>query len=88
MTKQTSTKAKIIRLSLGYGFLLFGFVGGFIPVLQGWVFIALGLILLKDHALWARRLSVWLRRKYPNVRPAFKVAFRKIDDWLEKAGLS
>lgn len=88
MTKHTSTKAKIIRLSLGYCFLLLGFLGGFIPILQGWIFIALGLILLKDHALWARRLSVWLRRKYPKVRPAFKVAFHKIDNWLEKSGLS
>ena len=78
----------MIRLSLGYGFLILGFLGGFIPILQGWIFIALGLILLKDHAVWARRLSIWLRRKYPKVRPVFKQAFQKIDEWLEKAGLS
>lgn len=78
----------MIRLSLGYGFLILGFLGGFIPILQGWIFIALGLILLKDHAVWARRLSIWLRRKYPKVRPAFKKAFQKIDEWLRKAGLS
>lgn len=86
--KNHSTRVKAIRLTLGYGFLLFGMLGGFIPILQGWVFVALGLILLKDHARWARALSAWLRRRYPKARPAFKTAYQKIDEWLEKAGLS
>lgn len=79
---------KAIRLTLGYGLLLFGMIGGFIPILQGWIFVALGLILLKDHARWARWLSVWLRRRYPTARPAFKKAYKKIDEWLAMAGLS
>ena len=86
--KNHSWNVKIIRLALGYGFLGFGMLGGFIPILQGWIFIALGLILLKDHARWARALSIWLRRKHPHLRPAFQTAFKKIDSWLEKVGLS
>ncbi len=83
-----ATHVKAIRLTLGYGFLLFGMVGGFIPILQGWIFVAIGLILLKDHARWARRLSIWLRRRYPKARPTFKAAYKKIDEWLNLAGLS
>ena len=78
---------KIIRLCLGYFLLLFGMVGGFIPFLQGWIFVALGLVLLKDDARWARKLSIWARRRYPSSRPAFKRAYKAIDDILKKAGL-
>lgn len=78
---------KFIRLVLGYFFLLFGMLGGFIPILQGWIFVALGLILLKDDAKWARSLSVWARRRYPNARPAFRRAYSWIDEVLKKAGL-
>jgi len=79
---------KYIRLALGYGFLLLGMVGGLIPIFQGWIFVGLGLILLKDHARWARWISVRLRRRYPKARPAFKKAYQKIDEILEKSGLA
>lgn len=78
---------KIIRLCLGYLFLILGMLGGFIPFLQGWIFVALGLVLLKDDARWARKLSIWARRRYPSSRPVFKRAYKTIDNLLKKTGL-
>jgi uncharacterized protein len=33
----------ILRLTLGFVFLVIGIIGGFVPVLQGWIFILLAL---------------------------------------------
>ncbi|WP_408606994.1 PGPGW domain-containing protein [Candidatus Nucleicultrix amoebiphila] len=52
-----------MRFILGYFFLLIGIIGVFIPFLQGWLFIILGLILLKSHAKWAKPLNSWVREK-------------------------
>ena len=79
---------RLIRLTLGYGFLIFGMIGGFIPVLQGWIFVAIGLILLKDHSTWARRISIWMRKKHPHIRTAFRHGHAHIDRWLKKIGLA
>ena len=39
-------KNKMHRILMGVGFLLLGVLGGFIPILQGWVFILIGLAIL------------------------------------------
>ena len=35
-----------LRIPIGISFLVIGFIGGFIPIFQGWVFVLLGLTLL------------------------------------------
>jgi uncharacterized membrane protein YbaN (DUF454 family) len=67
----------------GYFFLFLGLIGGFIPILQGWIFVAIGLILLRDER-WARKVHIWIHRRYPKSRPAFKYAYKKIDEWIAK----
>ena len=37
---------KIIRNTLGIILLIFGIIGGFLPIIQGWIFVLAGFILL------------------------------------------
>jgi uncharacterized protein YqgC (DUF456 family) len=57
----------IILLVLGYGFLLLGLVGLIFPILPGWIFIFVGLLILAKQASWARRALDWLRSRHPRV---------------------
>jgi len=57
---------RILRLVTGWTLLLLGVIGLFLPVLQGFLFIASGLVVLSTESQWARRvldrLKSWRRR--------------------------
>jgi uncharacterized membrane protein YbaN (DUF454 family) len=72
--------SRIVGLVLGYFFLLLGIAGLVLPVLQGWLFIAIGLIILSRHAAWARRVLDWLRDRHPKVAHAIDRAERWVTD--------
>ncbi|WGF86201.1 PGPGW domain-containing protein [Marinivivus vitaminiproducens] len=52
---------------VGYGFLVLGILGIFLPILQGFLFLMVALVILSKHAPWARRLRDWLKARYPSV---------------------
>lgn len=54
---------RILRLSLGGVLLLLGVIGGFIPVLQGWVFIVAGLSVMAPESTLAREALDWAKQK-------------------------
>jgi Flp pilus assembly protein TadB len=54
---------RVLRISLGVLLLILGVIGGFLPVLQGWVFILAGLAVLSVDFLWARRLREQIKDK-------------------------
>lgn len=56
---------RILTIALGYAFLLLGVVGLFLPILQGVLFIVVGLLLLSRHSPWARRLLDRFKARYP-----------------------
>jgi uncharacterized membrane protein YbaN (DUF454 family) len=61
-------KAKaILILALGWGFIVLGILGLFLPVLQGILFLLLGLYLLSRKSPRAKRLYNRLRNKYPRL---------------------
>lgn len=58
------------RLTIGSVLILAGIVSGFIPVLQGWVFILAGLTIMAPESRHAHAAMVWIkdhlrRRKSP-----------------------
>ncbi|HEX9638135.1 MAG TPA: PGPGW domain-containing protein [Acidobacteriota bacterium] len=59
---------KSIRTVGGFALLGIGVIGGFIPVLQGWVFILAGLALLAVDYHWARRIKQWALAKFQRRR--------------------
>ncbi len=52
---------RILRIIAGFVLLVLGVICGFIPVLQGWIFILAGLALLSADFAWARLLRRKIR---------------------------
>jgi len=58
----------LIRHLFGWGFLAVGLAGLVLPILQGWLFIALGALLLaRDVPIFARSVC-WAERRFPRLR--------------------
>ena len=55
---------KIGRISLGVLLILIGIIGGFIPILQGWIFILLGLSVLSKDVPFVKEYRDKLEAKY------------------------
>ena len=54
---------KWARLLGGSVLVLFGVVGGFIPILQGWVFVLAGLALMAPESQLARKTLDWAKAR-------------------------
>lgn len=52
-----------VKISLGVVLVLIGFLGGLIPIFQGWVFGIPGLIILADYFPPVKRLLQWAKKK-------------------------
>ncbi len=59
---------RLARIIAGFGLLIAGVFGLFLPFLQGIAMIIAGLLLLAPEFPWARRLVDWLRRKWGHAR--------------------
>jgi hypothetical protein len=82
----SSERVKIILWqALGYMFLVLGALGMFLPILQGFLFLFVGLIILARHAPWAERLLHYLRQKSRRLDRAVTKAEAKTHEWRERA---
>jgi len=70
---------------LGYGFLVLGVLGMFLPILQGFLFLFVGLIILARHAPWAERLLSYLRARSPMLDRVIAAAEAKTHQWHHRA---
>lgn len=71
----------ILMQALGYAFLVVGVLGLVLPFLQGILFLLIGLIILAEHAPWARRLLERLRKHYPRAGELIDTAEAKAAEW-------
>lgn len=71
---------KILVLSIGIIFIIFGLLGLILPFLQGIIFLSVGFLLLFSRfpkaQLWADKHT----EKYPHLHKIIK----KIESWLKK----
>lgn len=51
----------------GWTFVVIGVLGIFLPLLQGVLFIVIGLTILSTHSAFARRMLSRLENKYPEI---------------------
>jgi hypothetical protein len=85
MAEIGGTRLKVILWqALGYFFLVLGVLGMFLPILQGFLFLAVGLIILARHAPWAERLLNYLRQKSPRLDRAIAKAEAKTHHWRHR----
>lgn len=68
------------RVCLGWFFIVLGILGIFLPILQGVLFLLIGLGLLSTEYVWARRLLEKLRARFPKLSTKYDEA----QAWIEK----
>jgi uncharacterized membrane protein YbaN (DUF454 family) len=75
---------KIGLLIIGWFFIGLGILGLFLPILQGILFIMIGLAILSSRSKTIRRFLKYLEKRYPQ-QYHWVVAWRlKIRSWLRK----
>jgi uncharacterized protein len=82
MLKMNATAKRWLLLIVGWGFILLGIAGLFLPILQGVLFLVIGLIILSSEYVWAHRLLIRLRLRFPAVGRVADVAATKARRWL------
>ena len=78
-------RARVKRIAIeitGWTFILLGIVGLFLPVLQGILFLLIGLFILSTQYAWARRLLDRIRERFPKVAAQFDKAKQKAERWV------
>jgi hypothetical protein len=54
---------KALRISLGIALVILGIIGGLLPVIQGWMFMIPGLLILSEYFPPVRRALDWAKKK-------------------------
>lgn len=78
-------QAKLKRAALlcvGWGFILLGIAGLFLPVLQGILFLVIGLFILSYEYVWAHKLLQKLRLRFPAIAKQFDAAAIRASQWV------
>ena len=77
----TKSIRRVVVLVLGWALIAIGVVGLFVPVLQGILFIMLGLYVLSRESRMARGWLVTLQRRYPSVHERARRIKRNLKSW-------
>jgi hypothetical protein len=75
---------RILVLIAGWGFIVLGILGLFLPVLQGVLSLFVGLIILSSEYGWAHRLLSRLRERFPRIGHTADLAAEKASPWLRR----
>jgi uncharacterized protein len=75
---------RAVILVVGWCFILLGIVGLFLPVLQGLLFLFVGLVILSSEYAWAHRLIARLRERFPKVGRVADESAAKAAGWLRR----
>ncbi len=68
---------RILLIITGWMFIVLGVAGLFLPVLQGILFIVIGLLILSREYAWARNWLLRLEQRFPQLsRKAHRMARR------------
>ena len=82
MEHRPSLKRKVA----GFSLLFLGAIGTVLPILQGFLFIALGLFVLRDQYAWAHRGMDWLRRRWPRQVQGVEATEERMIAWFRRQG--
>jgi uncharacterized membrane protein YbaN (DUF454 family) len=68
---------KYYKLALGYLLIILGFIGLFVPILQGILFLTMGTVLLSTHSKAFYKLKERIKAKYPQTYAYVKARIPK-----------
>jgi uncharacterized membrane protein YbaN (DUF454 family) len=80
----TRVLKRALVLLAGWSFILLGIVGLFLPILQGVLFLLIGLVILSSEYVWAHHLLRKLRMRFPKLGAAADRASEKAAAWLHR----
>ena len=84
----SDTWKRLLLRSLGWVFILLGILGLFLPILQGILFLLIGVFILSRVSprvrLWRQRLRRWARRRYPKWTGKIEEAEHKAKAWVHR----
>lgn len=75
---------RILVLIVGWAFILLGIAGLFLPILQGVLFLLVGLIILSSEYVWAHHLLTRLKERFPKLGRTADQATEKAKVWLQR----
>jgi uncharacterized membrane protein YbaN (DUF454 family) len=75
---------RILVLIVGWSSILLGIMGLFLPILQGVLFLLVGLIILSSEYAWAHRLLTRLRERFPKIGRTADQATARATAWLRR----
>jgi len=70
---------------IGWFFVLFGIIGLFLPILQGILFITIGLAILSSRSELIKRFLKYLEGRFPHQYEQMEVWKEKISHWFKKS---
>ncbi len=80
---RSALKRVFVRLA-GWGFLVLGIAGLFLPILQGVLFIIIGLAILSTEYVWAHHLLAKLRKHFPVISSKADEGLHRANVWLHR----
>ena len=80
----TRAVKKALVLVVGWAFIFLGIAGLFLPVLQGILFLMIGLVILSTEYVWAHHLLTKVRAQFPKIAETADKAKEKVTHWLRR----
>jgi len=71
-------------LIIGWIFIVMGILGLFLPILQGILFIMIGLAILSSRSEWVKRFLKQFEKRYPHQHKRVEIWKNKIRGWFKK----
>lgn len=75
---------RALVLIAGWTFLLLGIAGLFLPILQGVLFIVIGLAILSSEYVWAHNLLRKLRERFPRISSKADEGMKRASAWIQR----
>lgn len=79
---ERSTLRRIYVIAAGWFFMLLALAGWILPVLPGWLFFAVGLLILSTEYAWAHHLVERTKARFPKFGAVLDKARHKVDRWF------
>jgi uncharacterized membrane protein YbaN (DUF454 family) len=73
-----------LRIALGVTMLILGVAGLFLPILQGILFLAIGLGLLAPYSPFLQRREEELKRRFPAIEAKRRELTERFQSWWRK----
>jgi uncharacterized membrane protein YbaN (DUF454 family) len=71
-------------LATGWFFVALGVAGLFLPILQGILFILVGLLILSSEYVWAHRLLQRMKERFPGMSESVHSTSQRIHRWFHR----